>query len=227
MCQTAKGCQLTAALTSRPVVDDVLTTPTHTAIGAGGQLLKLAQGEREAAMAAGLGLLVTHDTNDGLFDVIVRQCHTAVFHNLLLAADVNPDGAEAVVLEEKLIEGTVGEDEVVVVAPLCDGGNVDVGCLAEEVLRLSHAMHGLVQQLATVAGVDEQRPSGMVAEGLQHVATEVGQRQYVVPFGGVVDAEALGRGAVYKFAKGEVLGELHAQIDGSFHVFLSFYLVIL
>ena len=47
------------------VVDDVLTAAADAAVGACGQLFELAQGERQAAVAAGLCRLFTHD--DGCY----------------------------------------------------------------------------------------------------------------------------------------------------------------
>ena len=170
-------------------------------------------------MAAGLCRLFTHDsfTSFLLFDMIVGQGHAAVLHHLLLAADVYPDGTAAVVLEEQLVEGAVGEDEVVEQAAFGDVADVQIGGLAEEVLRPSHAVDGLVEGLAAVARVDDDGASDVVAQRLQDVAAEVEQGYDMLPLRCVVDTETLGRGTVDKLSEGEVLGELHAQVDFSFH----------
>ena len=57
------------------VVDDVLTASADAAVGACGQLFELAQGERQAAVAAGLCRLFTHDsfTSFLLFDMTIRS----------------------------------------------------------------------------------------------------------------------------------------------------------
>jgi len=98
-----------------------------------------------------------------LFDMIVGQGHAAVLHHLLLTADVYSDGTEAVVLEEQLVEGALGEDEVVEAAAFRDVADVQVGSLAEEVLRLSHAVDSLVEGLAAIARVDDDGTADVVA----------------------------------------------------------------
>ena len=57
----------------------------------------------------------------------------------------------------------MGEDEVVEAAAFRDVADVQVGSLAEEVLRLSHAVDSLVEGLAAIARVDDDGTADVVA----------------------------------------------------------------
>lgn len=78
-----------------------------------------------------------------------------------------PCSPVSVVFEKQLVEIAVGEDEVKIANAFFDVADVDVGSLAEHVLRCSYAVDGLIECRASISAVDEYGAE-LVAQGLQH-----------------------------------------------------------
>ena len=127
-------------------------------------------------------------------------------------ADVQPADTRATIFEEYLVEVQIVDDELIPAAPRVDVGDVQVGSLAIEVLRVAHAVHRLVELGTAVATVDVDGLALVVAQWLQHFAAQVAQVDHCLPVGAVVDALLVGRLALNKFFQSEVLRQLHLRI---------------
>ena len=136
----------------------------------------------------------------------------AVARALSATGKVQPADTRATVFEEHLVEVQVVHDVLIPAAPRLYVWQVDVGSLATQVLRVPHSMHRLVQLLASVAAIDVYRLALMVAQGLQHLATQVPQVDDSLPVRSVVNAQAVGRRTLNKLFQSEVLRQLHLRI---------------
>ena len=136
--------------------------------------------------------------------LIVKDGLMTVLATVPPAGDVQPAVAKATaVLEEQLIEVGVLDQPLEPVTRHCFGGHREVGGLAVLVLRVADTSHGLVQLLATEAAGHANGFAVVLAQGLQHFATQVAQGQHLLVTGFITDAKALG---------GNTLGEL-AQLE--------------
>ena len=131
----------------------------------------------------------------------------AVVFEVQLAADVQPEGSAAVVLQDTLVEVQVVHNPVVPRACRVDVGHMNVGGTAMEVLRVADTVYRLVECLAAVSAVDAYGVSHMVAQGLEHLAAEVSQSEHHFYGRCVVDAQSLGCLTLYEFAQSEILAE--------------------
>ena len=97
----------------------------------------------------------------------------SVFLDVFAARDVEPVGAFSVLLEEQLVETAVLEDELGI--ELASGlvGQADVGSFACLVLGVFDSSYQLVELGASVAGVDDYRPSYPLAQGFEDLLAEV------------------------------------------------------
>ena len=142
----------------------------------------------------------------------VRECLVAVLAAVTATADVQPAGTTMAVFEEHLVEVRMVHQELIPTAARVDIGDVQVGSLAIEVLRVAHAMYRLVQCLAAVAAIDVDGLLGVVAQRLQHFAAQVAQVDDHLPVRSVVNLQGIGRGTLNKLFQLEVRRQLHLWI---------------
>ena len=119
---------------------------------------------------------------------------------LALARDVEPVGAFGIILKEQLVETAVLEDELGI--ELASGlvGQADVGCFARLVLGVGYSSYQLVELRASVAGVNDYRPSYPLAQGFEDLLAEVLQVADCFQRWDVVDAVFLGGFGAGEFA---------------------------
>ena len=126
-----------------------------------------------------------------------------------LAGNVDPMCAPAVVLPDQLVEGGVVDQPAKPRAPLGDGGQVQVGRLATQVLALRRAPYRPVEGRAAIATADHDRFPGIGTERFEHHLAERFEMGDEGRWHPVVDAEAVGGGGALKLLHGEMFGYLH------------------
>lgn len=127
-----------------------------------------------------------------------------------LAGDVDPTGALRVVLPNQLVEGGVVDQPAKPRAPLGDGGQMQVGRLATQVLALRRTPNRLVEGWAAIATADHDRLAGESPQRFEHHLAERFEMGDEGRWHPVVDAEAVGGGRAGEFFHGEMRGQLPA-----------------
>ena len=137
-------------------------------------------------------------------------------------ADVQPAAATAVMLQDALVEVQVVDNPVVPHASGVQIRDVDIGGTTIQMLRVPYPMYRLVQLFTTVATIDVDGVTHVVAQRLQHLAAQLAQVDHYLPrLRCVVNTQTACRLTLYEFAQQEVLCELCMWII-ILHIFLSF-----
>ena len=112
--------------------------------------------------------------------------------------------ATAVVLPDQLIEGGVVHQPAEPGTPLGDGGQMQVGGLATEVLALRYTPYRLVEGGTAIATADHDRLSSESPQRFEHLLAEGFQIRKQRLWHPVYDAEAIGGGGALKLLHGEM-----------------------
>ena len=96
-------------------------------------------------------------------------------------ADVQPAATTAVMLQDALVEVQVVDNPVVPHASGVQIRDVDIGGTTVKVLRVPYPMYRLVQLFTTVATIDVDGVTHVVAQRLQHLATQLAQVDHYLP----------------------------------------------
>ena len=105
----------------------------------------------------------------------------------------------------------------------CGGiGDADVGSLACHVLRVWGATHNFIQSCRAITRTDCDGLTKVLAQGFEHVLTEVTQVGHYLLCGGVVNASGLGGCATGEFRQAEMWGQIRI-----FHMVYSFHALMM
>lgn len=128
-------------------------------------------------------------------------------------------------LQDDLVEVQVVDHPVVPFTTRVQIGDMDVGSTTVEVLRIADAMYRLVELFTTVAAIDMDGVTYMVAQRLQHFAAQLAQVYHHLPrLRNVVNTQTACRLTLYEFAQLEVSGELSIRII-ILHILCVFFIV--
>ena len=124
-------------------------------------------------------------------------------------ADMYPEGTATVMFQDALVEVQVVHYPIVPLACRVQVRDMQIGRTAIQMLRVLHAMDCFVEQFTAVAAVDADGVADVVAQWLQHLATQLAQVYHHVPqLRCVVNTQTAGRLTLYEFTQSEVPREL-------------------